>query len=120
MKPFNMEDPVVVSIMSQGDYILHGDVILFRESLPKDFEDMQKLNEGVIALGESTMHMHKLFGEFDLREDTKTKEKFLRVVNPTALRHQEHREITLPPGEYRIGIQREYDPFEKLTRQVID
>jgi len=44
----------------------------------------------------------------------------LRVVNPVLLKHQEHSPIKLPPGDYKIGIQREYDPFEQIIREVAD
>jgi hypothetical protein len=121
MKPFNMENPIQVNNIETGDVILHGDVIIERiNSLPNDFNNYKKVEDNCLAHGELTGHMHKLFGdEFELKEDTNNI-KYLRLVKPIALRHQEHREITLPPGEYRIGIQREYDPFEKLIRQVQD
>lgn len=121
-KPFNMNNPVVVNSMLVGDAAIHGDVIVERvETLPLEFVTFTELKDNTLALGEATGHMHKLFGEgVELREEPVTKVKYLRLVQPAALRHQEHREITLPPGNYKIGIQREYSPWEKLTRQVAD
>ena len=121
-KPFNMKDPVKVDSMLPGDHVLHGDVIVERiTTQPDGFDSFKILKDNTLALGEATGHLHRLFGdEIDLRECPKTKVKYLRLVEPAALRHQEHREIMLPPGDYRIGIQKEYDPFEKLTRQVAD
>jgi len=121
-KPFNMENPIIVKHLDAGDVIIHGDVILFaEESLPKEFSTFNRLEDNTLALGESTFHLHKLFGDnIDLRENPDTKVKYLKLVVPAMLRHQEHRQITLPPGNYRIGIQREYDPFSKRIRAVVD
>lgn len=129
-KPFNQENPVTDIKMTVGDYFLHGDVIVTRvKELPKEFSKMDKSQDNCLALGEATGHMHKLFkaidpdmsgkATFDLRID-KDGIKFLKVMAPTIVRHQEHREIAIPPGDYKIGIQVEYDPFKKLARQVVD
>lgn len=125
MKPFNLEKPERIKEMSAGDYFLHGDVIVERiESLPTDFNEMKDCPDKALAYGEATGHLHQLIhdepNKIQLRECQKTKIKYLRVVEPVALRHQEHREIMFPPGDYRIGIQQEYDPFEKLSRRVAD
>lgn len=34
--------------------------------------------------------------------------------------HDTHAPVTLEPGEYELRIAREYDPYEKLARQVSD
>ncbi len=123
MKPFNEHGTQEAKFKEMGDEALHGDVILTATSLPEDFESMPKVEDSCLAYGEATGHMHKIFGEegqYDLRECPKTKTRHLRVVTPVSLMHQEHSPIILPPGDYRIGIQREYDPFEKLVRQVAD
>ena len=124
MKPFNENDPQMGHTMKPNDYAFHGDVILYCESAgPKGFEKMPKVKDDCLAYGEATGHMHKIIGnpeDFDLRECPKTKVRHLKVVRPVMLKHQEHRPIELNPGQYRIGIQREYDPFEKRIREVID
>lgn len=124
VKPFNEHNPKEASI-GLGEYVLHGDVIVQRvEALPEGFEEMEPEPNKALAYGELTGHLHQLQGtqgvDFDLRVNPATKERHLRIVKPTALKHQEHSPIVLPPGDYRIGIQREYDPFEKLVRQVQD
>jgi hypothetical protein len=109
---------------------LHGDVIIEKiKSLPKDFEEMEKLEDDCLAYGEATGHSHKLFRmmdpelptavSFDLRI-AKDGTRYLHVENKTELRHQEHDPRVIPPGDYKISIQREFDPFEKLTRKVTD
>lgn len=123
MKPFNERGGRVVKKYVAGAHVLHGDVILKFEPLPEDFSSMAEVKDNCLAYGELTNHMHAIIGEpehFELRECPKTKMRHLRVVEPVLLRHQEHEQIKLPPGDYRIDIQREYDPFEKLSRRVID
>ncbi len=121
MKAFNEKHVGVAKFNKQGDEGLHGDVIVTMEKLPSNFETMPIVKDACIAYGEATGHAHKIFGSnFELRECPKTKVRHLRVVEPVMLKHQEHDAVTIPPGEYRIGIQKEYDPFDKLTRQVAD
>lgn len=123
MKPFNEHGNTVAKFESQGDEGLHGDVILTKAEFGSEFESMTIIPDSCLAYGEATGHAHKIFGnpeDFSVRECPKTKTRHLRVVNPVALKHQEHDKVILPPGDYRIGIQREYDPFEELTRQVAD
>lgn len=123
MKPFNEHGGQEIKDYKPGSYALHGDVILRLESLPDDFASMEKVEDNCLAYGELTGHAHAIVGEphqFQLRECRETKMRHLRVVEPVLLKHQEHEQIKLPPGDYRIDIQREYDPFEKLSRRVVD
>jgi len=107
---------------------LHGDVIIERiEALPSDFDKMKPEPMDALAYGESTGHLHKLFrmtdetiGQtFQLRiADDGV--KYLKVDEPCVLKHQEHEPRVIPAGLYRIGIQRQYDPFTKLISRVVD
>lgn len=109
---------------------LHGDVIIEKISaLPAHFDGMEKSKDGCLAYGEVTGHSHRLFKmsdpdrpnsvSFDLRID-KDGIKFLKVIEPVELRHQEHDPRVIPCDNYMIKIQREYDPFTKLARSVAD
>jgi len=124
MKPFNESvPPQKVTYSKLGEEGLHGDVIITSTELPGDFGAMPVVEDACLAYGEATGHAHKIFGEpgdFELRECPKTKVRHLKVVNPVALKHQEHNPIILPPGDYKIGIQREYDPFTGRIRAVVD
>ena len=125
MKPFNEHGAKTAQMSNEGDYILHGDVIVTRvKQVPDSFEKMDTEPMNALAYGELTGHLHQLQGvqgqDFDLRIEPTTKERHLRIVKPTALKHQEHGPIILLPGDYKVGIQREYDPFEKISRQVVD
>lgn len=97
----------------------HGDVVIIkRPELPKDLKD---LKTNVLAEGEATGHAHRLHGDgYTYFEEPKTKERYLRLVQPVALRHEEHHEIILPTGDYEIRIVREYDHFSEEARRVAD
>lgn len=100
-------------------YIQQGDVLLFNEEI--DLTGLTKIESNVIQEGEHTGHAHRLFdGEYAIYEKPKTKERFLRIVEPTILKHEEHKPIKLPPGTYRIGIVKEYDHFAEEARKVRD
>jgi hypothetical protein len=101
----------------------HGDVDLFRlEEAPKS--KAKKVKKLVLALGEVTGHKHVITAEKD--EDILVYEwdnelgVVFRLNAPAKLSHEEHATITLPPGLYTKSIEREYDPFQNIERQVID
>ncbi len=121
-KPFNESvPPIRAKFKKKGEEGLHGDVILTLEKEPTGFMSWPVVTDSCLAYGEATGHAHKLFGgEFELRECPKTRVKHLTVVKEVVLRHQEHSPVIIPPGHFRIGIQKEYDPFEKISRQVQD
>lgn len=136
MKPFNEQNPQTPEL-KVGDYGFHGDVAIERvEAVPDNFAELPVEPKGALAYGEVTGHCHKLVGEegkdYMLRYEPNKGTNMvqgatasgnvlhLRVLRPTALKHQEHGPVILPPGDYRIGFQTEYDPFEKLIRQVQD
>ena len=82
MKAFNEKLIKEINEMKKGDTIMHGDVMLYCEDLPKDFETMIKLKDNTLALGKAHGHSHTLFGKFvDLRDNTK-KVKYLKLVEP--------------------------------------
>lgn len=104
----------------------HGDVILNAvKTIPKGATAKKG---GVLQHGERTGHAHRLFPVVETEEEfspsfqlyEKDGGLFVDVRAPTALRHEEHKEILLSPGAYKVGIIREYDPFEKVVRNVLD
>jgi hypothetical protein len=115
-------------LVFKNSQALHGDVIIEKISdLPIEFKNMSKEKNDTLAYGEVTGHSHKLFmmtdmpqgGCFDLRVGNDGV-RFLKVIESVELRHQEHDPRIIPPGDYVIKIQREYDPFTKLARSVAD
>jgi len=86
----------------------HGDVILI-ECEPEEVKG-EKLNHLVLAEGEATGHAHRMIDgtsalfEFD-------EERYLVIQDELAtLSHEEHKEIQLPAGHYRVLIQEDYTP----------
>lgn len=93
-----------------------GDVLIKKVSNIKG----KKLNHLTLALGEATGHHHTVVkGNAELYDNEGT--LFLRVNSKEAdLTHQEHGKITIPKGDYEIGIVQEYDHFEEEARNVAD
>lgn len=89
MKDF-IEDNVQDVDMEKGESGFHGDVIVTRlESLPEGFNDWPLVKDDCLAYGESTGHAHKLFGDFELRENPTTHERvFITKGNVVFLKHQ--------------------------------
>ena len=80
----------------------------------------KKLNHLILAKGEVTGHCHEITsGEAELYDHEGT--LFLKVKSDEAiLTHQEHGVITLPKGNYKIGIVREFDHFSEEAKRVQD
>ena len=102
-------------------YHQQGDTLYFKESIPTDaIEDMnEQHSKGIVQHGEHTGHKHQLHGD-GFRFYKKQDKRYLRLLKPTPLKHEEHKEIMLQPGDYRIGIVREYDHFSEEAREVQD
>lgn len=112
-----------------------GDVLLIEvKAIPKSAKDVTPKDRIVLAYGEVTGHAHAvypetierkpLFGKATTETGLKAKlwdsgaERFLQVVEKTALKHEEHSAIDLAPGNYKVVRQREYDPAR--DRMVAD
>lgn len=121
--------------MKTNELKQQGDVLLYKaDSLP---EGLTPIEGATVAFGEMTGHNHTFYDDetcvaekFDHRTDkgskkvqlfeTKEKSIFAEIIAPVWLKHQEHKPIKFDPGVYRIGIVREYDHVEKLSRKVVD
>ena len=73
----------------------------------------------VLAEGEATGHKHLAQAE-DVQLFLHQGTLYMRAPNGTTVVHEEHRPIEIPPGEYQIGMVREYDHFGEKARPVID
>jgi hypothetical protein len=97
-----------------------GDVGLQKvDFLPKNVAEVSLGERIVLAYGEATGHAHAIerpAGKARLWDAGA--ERFLQVIAPVALRHEEHAPITLEVGIYKIVQQREYTPAE--NRRVRD
>lgn len=123
MKPF-IEEGLKEVDLNPGESGFHGDVIVTRlDALPEDFKNWPVVDDGCLTYGKATGHAHKLFGEFELRENPETKERvFVTRGNVVYLKHQEHHpRAFLGEGRvYKHGIQREYDHIAEMIREIAD
>lgn len=99
-----------------------GDVLIMRvTALPDHAQPVNRRNGRVVlAEGEATGHAHAIADPgVDLYETAQSVDRWLRISQAGAtLRHEEHSAIALPPGDYLVRIQREYDPM--AARYVAD
>ena len=68
-----------------------------------------------LALGEITGHAHRFdvgaaVMDYEITAPMAEVSRFIEVLEKSALRHEEHADIELPAGKYRVVIQREYEP----------
>ena len=97
-------------------FIQQGDVLIKKVTEIKG----KKLNHLTLATGESTGHHHTITeGDAELYEHEGT--LFLKVKSENAtLTHQEHKEVIIPKGDYKIDIVQEYDHFKEEAKRVQD
>lgn len=98
-----------------------GDVFIIGTADVPDGAKRTKRDAGrvVLAYGEVTGHAHAIADKGAVLFDAGSAGRFLKVSKRVVLRHEEHAKIELPSGNYRVVIQREYQPGE-LPRQVLD
>ena len=92
-----------------------GDVIIKKCDIPKD---AKKVIKRAIALGEVTGHSHKIIEDCEMYERDGV--LYIKSTNAMNVKHEEHGDIILPAGKYKVDIVKEYDPFLEEVRQVRD
>jgi hypothetical protein len=97
-----------------------GDVLIYQLDEDVEKKATESLNHKTLAEGEATGHHHSIVSGvaklFMINSILHAKVESDEAV----LRHQEHDEIKLPKGNFRIGIVQEYDHFEEEARRVAD
>jgi hypothetical protein len=98
--------------------IRQGDVMFLQiRTLPKG--ERTKRSTGIVAAGEATGHHHRLTVEdqdvADVLEIGKglfvhVSESGVSIKRGATFVHEEHAPVTLPPGNYKVVVQREYQP----------
>ncbi len=101
-----------------------GDVLLLAvDQLPDGASPEPRSGRIVLAEGEATGHAHAI-EERDARTFTHDGERYLLTRSVAQLVHEEHAPIEVPPGTWRVVIQREYVPPVATTapawRRVVD
>jgi hypothetical protein len=90
-----------------------GDVLLVEVDAPPNG---LKEKDNVLARGEATGHSHRIEGAKVYV--TKDGMQVVQVERAARLVHEEHGEIAVGPGLYKVVVQREYTP--QRARQVRD
>jgi len=107
--------------MANAKQIQQGDVLFAKvDKLPVGcVAVVRQRGDLVIAEGESTGHRHIIMDKtatlWELRGDL-----YLEVTDPVVLTHDEHKELPIPVGVYKVGIVQEYDHFNDVIRDVRD
>ena len=101
--------------------IQQGDTLYISVEVVKGKEVKPDARGYVFAEGETTGHYHAVKDTEAVKVYEENGVKYVRVIKDSAVvEHQEHGAVTLPKGDYKIGIVKEYDPFEKDIRRVAD
>jgi hypothetical protein len=66
--------------------------------------------DGVIAEGESTGHKHRIESRVQAALLLYAGIAYIKVLEETHIKHEEHKEIILPIGDWIVKRQREYQP----------
>jgi hypothetical protein len=100
--------------------IVQGDVFFVKtRTIPGEAKKVNRKSRGfVIAEGEATGHAHVIEAEIELYE--KNGILYLNTSKQVQVTHEEHLPVTLPPGIWKVGTVREYDPFIEKARKVRD
>ncbi len=122
VSPGSPSDPVEPRLMFR-----QGDVLLVAvDALPEQAQPEPRRSRIVLAEGEVTGHAHAI-EEREARTFTHDGQRYLLAKSKAQLIHEEHAPIEVPPGAYRVVIQREYepDPVRSVTpsqqwRRVVD
>ena len=96
-------------------YYQQGDVILTKCEKPKGAREDHSLT---LALGEATGHHHTVVGEATAYIVDGV--VYLDVNGEAEITHQEHGNIMLERGIYRMSKVYEYDHMENEAREVVD
>jgi len=96
-----------------------GDVLI--ETVENFPMGLKKKHGNVLAEGEATGHAHKI----DLAQSNVFCDAegnlYVEVIGDNAvIQHEEHKQITVPKGKYRVRKVREYDHFYRAPRPIGD
>jgi len=85
-----------------------GDLLFVEcDSVP---EDSKLQEDGIIARGEVTGHMHRISDSSKALLMLCGAVAYIKAIHEAEVVHDEHDTIVLPPGKYEVVRQREYRP----------
>lgn len=107
--------------MDYTNALRHGDVLFHPVAkLPKGATLLHKGLDYTVALGEYTGHSHTLVAEKPVEVFGWNGERFLRIKAGAKIKHQEHKQLEVQPGIYKIGLEKEFDYFQEKISEVRD
>ncbi len=111
------------SQLSNG--ILHGECIIFQSQIPENAEKESTQGDFlIIAPSEVTGNHHVIdLPESGVEFFTFENKRFMKNsvdANVRCLISERHSDVKVPPGEWEIGIQQEFDYFAMRSRNVAD
>ena len=102
-----------MNIYRQGDFLFKG--------IAKLPNNLKKQNNKIVGYGEMTGHTHRFEGnqvvDILLANDGL---RYLNVLEPATIIHEEHDPIIILPGSYEIINEREYNYADKEMQKVVD
>ena len=102
----------------------HGDLLIKPIEADKSkLKFIGKFESFTLAKGETTGHSHKLTAEpktaFSVYQN-KQGQYILEMEGNGKITHEEHSEVSLIPGMYVVGNEKEYNYFSEQSQRVID
>jgi len=104
-------------------FVHQGDIPFFPFTGEIKGTKVKHNGEVVLALGEKTGHKHIIstLNPTDLEAWKQLEGDWIIILKTEGtLTHNQHGAITVAPGTYRIGQEREFDHFSLIQRKVID
>lgn len=110
-------------VLKHGDVTHQGDVVIVPRPhlsgvIPNTTPIPRENGRIILAHGEVTGHAHAIECETAEWFSTEDGKRFLRLVEPASIQHEEHGAFELEAGTYEIRIEREYSP--EAIRNVAD
>ena len=107
-----------------NDVILHGEVMIKTSVIPANAQPLS-VEGPYLIVGESEVsgNHHVVDCPEGVQFYVSDGVRYMKNTVPTQIRcllRNRHDEITLNPGSYQFGTQKEYDYFEQSHRQVRD
>lgn len=107
--------------------ILHGECLIFESQIPHD-AIVENNNSGetiIIAPSETTGNHHVIRNSPNIKfyHNSDKSRRFVSSTEPISVEcvlKERHDKIELPPGNYEIGIQQEFDYLTLQKQQVRD
>lgn len=99
-----------------------GDLLFRRVS---EIPELEKSKDGVVAEGEGRNHLHRVIGGDVF---VAAEQSFVRSDGSATIAHTngmsetraEHHPIPIPAGDWIVIREKDYDPFKKIMKTVID